>query len=380
MPSTTPRRLTRSATMPIGGRTSTSRTGRSTGRTKAAKTARRSKAGKKRTLKAAAQTLRREATVAAEAAVMGLREEKYFNATYADAQSHPVEPTTGSKRCSIKAFATTGNTDGAGNVMQYCGSPIVALGMLNPFKSTAANPAARALAPDGKFVYPSRNSVSWMIDRNYTRMGLVGVGTSGAYAPPATGVNDTELVNMCPIRCRMVHVTPKLAAGIQTEVDPTTDLFLDQYGNSYSPGSGAFNFTYSDCEYASINTRVYSVLGDKTFTLRQPMNGGWVTDYQISTAQFQWEQVVAFPPGQCSKKMVTNHQLAQKKGGSVYFEDPENQTNASTGHRREYILFHFWYESNDGGGTTPSLAGPGIVPKEEEIKIHFRTESRFKDA
>jgi hypothetical protein len=158
---------------------------------------------------------------------------------------------------------------------------------------------------------------------------------------------------------------------------------MDQRGLAYSPEST--NFSYSDLENASVNTRKYTVLGDVRFTLTQPFTAQWKCTADNGGSgqdRRQWVQQLQLGQGSHVKRMNTTHQLTQKKGGAVYFDQPNAVTtnNATTGQRREYIFMHFWYDNNDGGGDTPSLAGNGVVPDAEDIKVHWRTESRFKEA
>jgi len=234
---------------------------------------------------------------------------------------------------------------------------------------------------EGKHVFPTTNSVSWQINRNYSMVGsdyVVGSTTS-------TNVKMTNLQNALAVRCRVIRVTPKLAPGITTAIAPTTDLFLDQHGLPYSPQDS--QFSYSDAEFALVNRRKYTVLSDQKFTLNQPLTQQWspaaTTDAGFNA---QTAQLLVQPKGQNSKKMVTRHQLTAKKGGAVFYNDPAAEYNATTGHRREYVFMHFWYENSDGGKATdnspipPIIGLNNVVPESEAIKVHWRTESRFKEA
>tara|TARA_Y100001937_G_scaffold119019_1_gene174133 strand:- start:66 stop:1043 length:978 start_codon:yes stop_codon:yes gene_type:complete len=322
-----------------------------------------------------------EAYDAATKAVMDMREEKYFKVAD-DLQYYPELPTSGPKRVSVLSFATTSNTDQGdpgGAPMTYCGRGIRNLEMLRPF--TAGD--GSVVAPykvEGKHVYPTFNSVSWSINRIYTRLGLASNSTATINNPPLT--NDANLVQNLPIRCRIVHVTPKLAPGITTAIAPSDDLFISQFGLPYSPKSS--DFTYSDIEYAQVNRRKYSVISDQKFTLVQPFCAQLAVDTGNSGGDAggrrQWRQMLTNGDGSHTRKLVTKHQLAQKKGGAVYYETPDTDVVPTTGHRREYVFMHFWYDCADGGGDTPPLGGQGIAPDDETVKIHWRIESRFKEA
>jgi hypothetical protein len=185
----------------------------------------------------------------------------------------------------------------------------------------------------------------------------------------------------------MVRVTPKLSPGVNTQIDPTNDLFIDQVGLAYSPSANAW--TVTDNEFARVNTRKYTVLADTKFTLGQPMTASWATNWlnepDNNTA---WRQDLTIPDKPVLKRMTTNHQLTTKKGGEVYFDTGSAGVtdNGTAGSRREYVIMHFWYESGDGGtvpgtggATIPTLITSGLVPDATAVKIHYRVESRFRE-
>ena len=355
--------LDRAKTMPAPRAGVTSRMAGTAKRAKAARSA--GSAAKRQ--KAAVKKANTAAYKAATRAVMDLKEEKYFNSV-GDLKTYPQVPTAGAKMVSVASFATTSNLDPDGNVMSYCGHNIVKLDMLNPFKSTA-NTLLAPNALDGKHAAPSSSQIGWSINRNYNWIDQAG---SGAH-PGA--INIPDMVECLPVRCRMIRVTPKLAAGVTTQITPDTDLFLNQHGEPYS---ALYNsFSYSDAEFAQVNTRIYDLLQDEKFTLNAPLIANWRDG---GDAQYTWTQVPTIPNAPSAKKCVTNHQLTLKKGGTVIYDQPDAATtvNATSGSRREYIFFHFWYESGENG-TQPVLASSGIVPFQDVIKIHIRPESRFKD-
>ncbi len=306
-------------------------------------------------------------------AIFDMKEEKYFN-TSADLETYPQEPTEGPKKVSVLAFATTSNlvpgtTTGA--VEQYCGHNIQDLHMLRPFHSSAAANLLPYMI-DGKHVFPSANSVSWQINRNYAIVGPT-------YAPNSDLVKINNIENLLAVRCRIVRVTPKLAPGITTAINPTADLFVDQHGQPYSPADS--QFSYSDAEFAAVNRRKYTVLQDNKFTLTNPL-------VQFSEASLpgtsRFTQIpVMQPQGSHTKKMVTRHQLTAKKGEKVRYDNPAAEVCSTTGHRREYVFMHFWYENSDGGlsgANPPAIGTTGVVPDAEAVKVHYRVESRFKEA
>jgi hypothetical protein len=315
------------------------------------------------------------------------KEEKYFRANDEDKQFYPQVTTTGHKTTSVLAWGTTGVNDGAGAVMAYCGHNILNLQMLKPFLSSEPNLQLLPNVMEGKRAVPTKSTVNWTINRNYVRNGMDNISTT--WSPPLPGVNDDQLYQNLPIRCRIIRVTPKLSPGVNTQIDPSTDLFLDQLGLAYSPADDAW--TVTDNEFARVNTRKYTVLGDTKFTLGQPMTATWAANFlqeDVAPDKAHWRQSLTIPDKPVLKRLTTNHQLTTKKGGSVYYDTgSEGSVPPSSGYRREYVFMHFWYESGDGGilpGTDPvesipALVTTGKVPDALAIKIHYRVESRFRE-
>jgi len=321
------------------------------------------------------------------------KEEKYFKANGAtDLATFPQVTATGAKTTSTLAFATTSRINPAdpdGPVMSYCGRPISDLQMLNPFLDTELNAQLRPNFMEGKRAVPTTSKVNWTVNRNYVRNigGLVSLNGNPPGWPEGGADNDPNLYQNLPIRCRIVRVTPKLAPGITTANEPTNDLFLDQLGLAYSPASS--QWSVSDNEFARVNTRKYTVLGDTKFTLGQPMTATWAGNWlDEPTNNASWRQTLTIPEKPVLKRLTTHHQLASKKGGEVYFDTGSagTPTNATSGMRREYVFMHFWYESGDGGtvpgaggASLPNLITTGKVPDATAIKVHYRVESRFRE-
>jgi hypothetical protein len=273
--------------------------------------------------------------------------------------------------------------------MAYCGHAITNLSMLRLYTPSNGDAKLQPYALDGKKATPTLAQVQWTVNRNYVRTGLTAItGTGGnATEPPLPATNDARLYENLPIRCRMIRVTPKLAPGVTLGVDPTTDLFLDQKGLKYSPNDAAWGL--SDNEYARVNTRNYTVLGDTKFTLGQPLTATWASQwFDEPSNNTTWRQHLTIPNKPPLKRVTTRHQLTAKKGGQCHYVAGSAGTAdevavATSGQRREYIFMHFWYEAGDGstsaGGDVPTLVPAGTVPDRDALKIHFRVESRFKE-
>lgn len=358
---------------------------------------------RQRSQSAAAKSVKRTASVReslvistavgkAENAIFRAKEEKWFHVEL-DAQIAPQKPTgNANTTTSVLAYATTDNTiaNGAGT-MKYCGHDIQNFHMLRVYKPTDGDVKLRPYSLTGKKATPTIAQVQWTINRNYVRNGLSKIEGTGSTsgAPPAVTVNDVQLYQNLPIRCRIIRVTPKLAPGVTLGVDPTSDLFLDQRGLKYSPNDA--QWTMSDNEYARVNTRNYTVLGDTKFTLGQPVSAVWAANYLregSSPDLSAWRQDLTLPSKNPLKRLATRHQLTAKKGGDCHYVAGSDGSDAqaalpTSGQRREYVIMHFWYECGDGstsaGGTLPPLVAAGTAPVADALKVHFRVESRFKE-
>jgi hypothetical protein len=366
-----------------------------------------STASRQRSQSAAAKALKRTASVReslvistavgkAENAIFRAKEEKWFHVD-ADQQAGPAKPTgNANTNTSVMSFSTTSNkAPNLANVMAYCGQPIKNLKMLRLYTPSNGDAKLQPYALDGKKATPTLSQIQWTVNRNYVRTGLTNVpGTGGGGAgvgqnvdPPLPVTNDVQLYQNLPIRCRMIRVTPKLAPGVTLGVDPTTDLFLDQRGLKYSPNDASWGL--SDNEYARVNTRNYTVLGDTKFTLGQPLTATWAPNwFDEPSNNTTWHQHLTIPTKNPVKRVTTRHQLTAKKGGQCHYVAGSAGTEAevavaTSGQRREYIFMHFWYEAADGApdplGTLPTLVPPGTVPDVDALKIHYRVESRFKE-
>lgn len=182
------------------------------------------------------------------------KEDKYMNVNV-DTIIGPLGPTTGPQAVSVAAFATTATAQtGQINPVQYCGRDIHNMHMLRPFNSTSAE-ALRTNIIDGSEVKPTVARSMF----NISRM-AIDVGGNVDQALAAANAYKT-----CPIRCRVIRVTPKLQAGITTSIDPTNDLFLNQTGEKY--GCTDASFSMSDAENATVNYRVYTTIADEKFTI-----------------------------------------------------------------------------------------------------------------
>jgi len=303
-------------------------------------------------------------TAAVKQIILSTKEDKYMNVR-ADNIAHPLTPTTGPAQCSVLAYATTGTTATGGGVpLTYGGRGIVNANMLRPMKPTNGDEFQGSLI-DGNEISPTLARSMFTIQR--------------MTVPHAShDAANAEAYRSLPIRCRIIRCTPKLAPGTQVTVDPSTDLFLDQFGVQYGVTSAGFSM--SDAEYAIVNNRLWTSLEDKTFTMKNPplILSDRFTDTGTSTTFPVFPQVTT--EADVSKRVTMNHQLTAKKNGTVYFKKPQADTtlNGDSGHRREYIFMHFWWLAADGTTVAVTPGGQDATVA-RDLTVHGRFISKFKD-
>jgi len=348
----------------------------------AAKARRKTGMAKTRKAKVSSMTQKQVYDLASKAA-LDLQETKYFNVE-ADKKWGPYVPvgTNRTKKLSVMGFSNTIDTDDTGAAVNYGGVQVHPLYMLNPFKSNNTDPHLAAQAISGSHVLPYRPQMQFIVERNAVNI------AGQMFAKPApdggpAGSPNSETYRCLPICCRIVRVTPKLRAGTSTFADAELDLFLDQYGQEVGVQSAGTNtsdpklLSRIDIEYAAVNTRKWTVLNDTKFDLQSPPviskytasnppSGGW--------GSWLLDNPTTSDASTC-KNIVYETQLAQKKGGAVFFEKPDANTtiNASAMQRREYVFMHFWFVSSD------HLEHVDCQPDDLDMNVRTRTLSMFKD-
>ena len=297
---------------------------------------------------------KREVKVIAKSAITETVEKKYMNTNPA----YNVIPLLSkpSSRVSVLAFSNTLNTVGAGLdaiTLNYGidGPDPVAdavemreLKMLRPFTSTTGNQQLANYAIEGRKCMPVSASCKWRLSRD------IGKLTSGLDTPDwydNLGAPNGLQHNL-PIICRMVRVSPKL---VQTNVicDPQTDLFVDAFNNKIGVQISAFD----DLELLTyrINKRRYEVIEDKFFRIQN----GLTVSYQRSLyadppsegsgSGAMLQPFISNTNANCEKVLNTSHRVTQTKNKPVFYDIPDGSAlqTATTGAKKEYILFHWIY-------------------------------------
>lgn len=287
---------------------------------------------------------------------------------------------------SCVGFSSTNNTQPDGGAYQYpTGHNIYQLQCLNPFKSNSIDPEKRNYAIEGRECNPLSALTHFVLSRdpavNQQVLTLPITQNQENKQPPFNQVTPLDVAMNCPVICRMVRVVPNLASGINTEPDPAEDLFLNRYGDPQ--GVNGTEIDEVDVMNWRINKRRYTVVTDTKFKLNNPYSISWTASSQSDVAVSQVSELKTHfmanvtPNGDyCQRTFKCYDQLAQRKGGKVFYEDPNaaQVTNATSGHRRTYTLFHFMYQGAD------SVTGTAWNKKAPiDLYIDTNTLSRFTD-
>jgi len=298
-------------------------------------------------------------------AVKSIAEKKFMNVNN---NLTGVEPTqiTGNDYISTIAFSTTTGDSDDGTPISYGGASVNEMLCLNPFKSTEADADLRMFAPLGKQVQPVSCKSRWRINRQFAR-----IDPALDQTAPDFPVN---LAENCPVVCRLVRVSPKLQSGTDTMISPADDLFQDEYGRKFGVDDDTFD--EKEMLFYKVNTRRYSVIEDKVFTLRPPLTLQYAPQWNTGSPT-HYTPVVANTNGNCEKYLTTYDQLTAKKNGTVFYADPTatGTNNATTGNKRSYYFYHFAYQGAD------AITGPGAdrLKGPTDIVIDLVNTTKFID-
>lgn len=253
----------------------------------------------------------------------------------------------------VMGYSTTVNTDPASAVVMY-GLGAVNEGLcLRPFYHTHdRNDEFSQYAVDGKKVMPRKCQTMMRFVRRYDA-----VDNSGNYfplsnpsgwsmeAPPSA---SDGIGKSLPMGFRMIRVTPKGAVGTNTQLIPSHNLFQDKFGNG--TGVASTDFGENELRFFKINTRKWTVLEDKQWTMNSPLSLQWTFSRGNGLNSGWYIPQITNTNKNCEKIIRFNHQLTNRKNGSVHYnvindaemgEDPTN--NSDSGQRREYVFIHAYY-------------------------------------
>ena len=250
---------------------------------------------------------------------------------------------------SVIGFSSTNNDNSQGGVIQYpSGLDMYKLSGLRPFKGNSSPSETRKYAIEGRECSPLSMKIKWCLNIE-PKLNSVGLDA----------INRAVAENG-PVICRMIQVVPKKHAGSQgTEPDPRLDLFTNKYGSA----CGCDTLETDDMDIMSfpINTRRYKKERDIKFVVKPPWVANFVPSGHDGSDMSEFLGQIIPNTGSPEKRLTTYNQLANKKNGKVYYEDPNGSTtiNPTSGHQRTYTLFHFVYlaartYTDSANGYTPT--------------------------
>lgn len=302
----------------------------------------------------------------AKGSVTQVAEKKYMNSENIVGEN-PVA-IHGNNRISVMGISTQGGVSPGGSVINYGSSEIKQLKCLRYYSPTGMATDNNVII--GKECRPVSSRSAFKITRQAANLTELTDGDLEDYHtnPPEGGPPSgsdlalSRIVTACPVMCRMIRVTPKISPGIRTEIAPNSDLFINDRGDP--TGVTALDFSEAQLMSFKVNRRRYTVLQDMTFSLENPLaiNWSWVQSESAGTGDHSgwWAPTVTNGSNKCEKYFNVYHQLTQKKHGSIRYADPahgnteELKTQPLTGHRREYIFFHWFYKGADAMFRTPN--------------------------
>ncbi len=303
---------------------------------------------------------------------------KYFNSSASgNTAQHPQQSsfTSGQhlNEVSVIGYSSTTNENAAGVVQKYGPQNIVPLYLSRPFKeyksdgTTLEDEKVRGFRLDAYNAMPKVARTMFSIERVAYE-----VNTDQLVAI------DPKIARTLPIMCRMIKVGFKQQSGTQQELKPNEDLFLDVRTNRET-GIDDVAFSRLQAQHGKINSKKYKTISDSTFVINQnniiSPNVGFTGSNQYIS------DIVTTKSGIATKYITHNFQLSARKGGKLFYENPEEvgdgPETSTSGGQRTLLLFHFWYQNGHnllGGTDQPDSPGT------EDIQIKFVNKSAFVDS
>ena len=299
------------------------------------------------------KTQKSEVKVIAKNAVKDEAEKKYMNCSrFVGVRPHRAN-TPGN--IGVIAYSNSVSTVNDGTQLHYginsagASEPIKELKMMRPYVGLTGDAQTDNYAIEGRECKPSRARVKWRMSRD------IGNAVRGLDAVSPPTLIPPFLSTNLPIIVRMIRVNPKMGQ-VNVTCNPEEDLFVTDYNNNI--GINSANFDETELLMYRINKRRYNVVEDKFFRIQNGLTLSYNLTFATSGSDFYYTPNVTNTNVNCEKLYTTNHMLTSKKGGSLFYDTPDVSTleAPSSGHKREYIMYHFVYAGaetfiNDEGGT-----------------------------
>ncbi len=324
----------------------------------------------KKAPKGLTKTEKSQVSAIAKKAVTAIAEKKYMNVNRFVGM-RPIRANTPSK-IGVLAFSNSLALTGEGSELHYgiadgtgAEEPMTELKMMRPYVGVTGDAQTDNYAIEGRECKPSSARIKWRMSRD--------IGNAVNLATSAADINPPNLSTNLPVIVRMIRVNPKIGQN-NVLCDPEYDLFVTDKGNN-SIGINSANFDETEILMYRINKRRYNVVEDKFFRIQNALTLQYQLAFRPNDSAPYYAPQISNTNANCEKLYQTNHMLTSKKGGSLFYDTPDaNALEApSSGHKREYILYHFVYAgaetflSEDGG--TPTYPSDLLLTASPMVKF-----------
>ena len=310
-----------------------------------------------------------QVTDIAKKAVQVVAEKKFMDSSQYSEQSlvsaHSTSP------IAVAGYSTTEDVDAAGAAIVYGLGQLKEGLCLKPFMSEAradtqeeANLSRYAII--GKSIIPRKCHSRFRFRRTYSVLDNEGEPLPGDTSPFQLPSTTGGLGHSLPVYMRVIRVTPKGQSGTTITHLPSYDLFQDKYGEPLGVSSfdsaGDARFGTEELIFSKINTRKYTVLDDKRFTLQNPMTLSHTAMDSTAANHRVYLPMITNTNANCEKYLNMNHQLSRRKGGKIHYnevtvQDPSNPAlttsvdNSTSGQRREMVFIHACFKGDTGSSS-----------------------------
>lgn len=164
-----------------------------------------------------------------------------------------------------------------------------------------------------------------------------------------------------PFMIRILRLVPRPPKGSGTEIDPENDAFLTE--SNQETGVADSDFQHYQLLMLKANTKKYKVYDDIRFVLTPPL-----TTTELATQGNAGSTSIQVGNIQTNshRQMTFKHNIGKK----LFYENPQNRSNPTTGFQNEFILFHVIPLGTENDAS--------ILPS--SIRIAAKAVGTFKDA
>jgi hypothetical protein len=266
----------------------------------------------------------------AKKAVNNLAETKYFNVSGYKENKGLFFASATKKGIGVRGYCTCENKNSQNVKIPYGVSVVDStveyldeLNMNRCFARDSSTDFFKSQAICGAYASPSFAQSTFTLEREVGY--ITGEGS------------DYSTLNNTPYFVRMVRVSPRPSKLSTVTINPSTDLFVDEWGRHTGISDSTF-LNHQLMNY-KVNGRKYKILEDKSFIMAPPMIVNNVATGQSDTDPLSEVNgsVNNYNIANCLKTIQRRHDIGKK----LFFEDGgEEEANSTSGQQNEFILFH----------------------------------------